>query len=89
MATGYEQARSVAAALAGDLAAADEVMLELPETGVCSTDFAAPGDGAACCGGPALKDETACCARDEAMKPAGGCGCGSKPVSKPKAACCA
>ncbi len=87
MATGYEQARSVAAALAGDLAAADELMLELPETGVCSTDFAAPGE--ACCGGPALKDESACCARDEAMKPVGGCGCGSQPVSKPKVACCA
>jgi hypothetical protein len=40
MATGYEQARSVVAALAGDLAAADDVQLELPETGVCSTDFA-------------------------------------------------
>jgi thioredoxin reductase len=40
MATGYEQARSVVAALAGDLAAADDVQLELPETGVCSADFA-------------------------------------------------
>ncbi|WP_307805146.1 NAD(P)-binding domain-containing protein [Streptomyces sp. VRA16 Mangrove soil] len=33
--TGYEQARSVTAALAGDLAAADRVELTLPETGVC------------------------------------------------------
>ena len=33
--TGYEQARSVAAALAGDLAAADDVHLVLPDTGVC------------------------------------------------------
>lgn len=39
MATGYEQARSVVAALAGDLAAADDVQLELPETGVCSVDL--------------------------------------------------
>ena len=56
MATGYEQARSVVAALAGDLAAADDVQLELPETGVCSTDFAVEAQGAAataCCGGPA------------------------------------
>jgi hypothetical protein len=55
MATGYEQARSVVAALAGDLAAADEVQLDLPETGVCSTDFAtdAPPAAAGCCGGPA------------------------------------
>lgn len=35
LATGYEQVRSVAAALAGDQAAADRVELELPETGVC------------------------------------------------------
>ncbi|WP_434587580.1 NAD(P)-binding domain-containing protein [Streptomyces sp. A5-4] len=33
--TGYEQVRSVAAALAGDLDAADRVELTLPETGVC------------------------------------------------------
>jgi thioredoxin reductase len=34
--TGYEQARSVTAALAGDWEAARRVELELPETGVCS-----------------------------------------------------
>ena len=33
--TGYEQVRSVAAALAGDHEAADRVELTLPETGVC------------------------------------------------------
>lgn len=38
LATGYEQVRSVAAALAGDREAADTVQLELPETGVCSAD---------------------------------------------------
>jgi thioredoxin reductase len=37
MATGYEQVRSVVAALANDLVAANDVQLELPETGVCST----------------------------------------------------
>ncbi|MFI0466560.1 FAD-dependent oxidoreductase [Saccharopolyspora sp. 5N102] len=36
MATGYEQVRSIAAALAGDWEAARDVQLELPETGVCS-----------------------------------------------------
>ncbi|MFD8564528.1 hypothetical protein ACFV1N_45300 [Streptosporangium canum] len=36
MATGYEQARSVVAALAGAWEAARDVQLELPETGVCS-----------------------------------------------------
>ncbi|HUY75717.1 MAG TPA: NAD(P)-binding protein [Ktedonobacterales bacterium] len=43
--TGYEQVRSVAAALAGDWAAAREVHLVLPETGVCSTG----SDGGSCC----------------------------------------
>lgn len=33
--TGYEQVRSVAAALAGDVASAERVELTLPETGVC------------------------------------------------------
>ena len=40
MATGYEQVRSVVAEIAGDHAAAREVRLVLPETGVCS---AGPG----------------------------------------------
>jgi len=55
MATGFEQVRSVVAALAGDLAAADRVELDLPETGVCSTDEAPPpaGDGSGSCCGPA------------------------------------
>jgi hypothetical protein len=38
LATGYEQVRSVVAELAGDRAAADDVQLILPETGVCSLD---------------------------------------------------
>jgi hypothetical protein len=54
LATGYEQARSVVAALAGDWDAARDVRLELPETGVCSTDFVVDGDnritGDGCCG---------------------------------------
>jgi thioredoxin reductase len=37
MATGYEQVRSIVAALAGDWTAARDVQLHLPETGVCST----------------------------------------------------
>lgn len=47
LATGYEQVRSIVAALAGDMEAARDVQLNLPETGVCHTDFAANGD--ACC----------------------------------------
>lgn len=51
LATGYEQARSVVAMIAGDVAAAERVELVLPETGVCSTDLSAAAGG--CCGGPA------------------------------------
>lgn len=39
LATGYEQVRSIAAALAGDTEAAARVELALPATGVCSTDL--------------------------------------------------
>lgn len=46
MATGYEQARSVAAHLAGDEQRATTVNLVLPETGVCGTDAGADGG---CC----------------------------------------
>jgi hypothetical protein len=51
--TGYEQVRSVAAALAGDWEAARRVALVLPETGVCNGPAAPAGAGvvaAACCG---------------------------------------
>lgn len=47
MATGYEQVRSIAAALAGDRAAADDVHLSLPETGVCTTDLGGSCDAPA------------------------------------------
>jgi thioredoxin reductase len=47
MLTGYEQVRSVVAAITGDWDAARDVQLELPETGVCFTDLNAPGGG--CC----------------------------------------
>jgi hypothetical protein len=43
LATGYEQARSVVAALAGDLASARTVRLDLPETGVCDSNPVAGG----------------------------------------------
>ncbi|WP_432542959.1 FAD-dependent oxidoreductase [Kineococcus sp. SYSU DK002] len=62
LATGYEQVRSIAAALAGDAAAAADVRLDLPETGVCSSTPPADTSGgtldldgtasAGCCGGP-------------------------------------
>lgn len=51
MLTGYEQVRSIAAALAGDREAADRVELVLPETGVCTvpTPDGAPANQAGCC----------------------------------------
>lgn len=50
LATGYEQARSVVAALAEDWDAARDVRLELPETGVCSSNLGDDNSDAACCG---------------------------------------
>jgi len=58
LATGYEQARSVVAALAGDWAAARDVQLDLPETGVCNSNQPVDSDtvtasdttGGGCCG---------------------------------------
>ncbi|MDM4719311.1 NAD(P)-binding domain-containing protein [Micromonospora sp. WMMA1363] len=50
MATGYEQVRSVVAALAGDWAAARDVQLDLPETGVCNSSPADSTGTDSCCG---------------------------------------
>jgi hypothetical protein len=53
--TGYEQIRSVAAAIAGDREAAERVELVLPETGVCSgggliDETVTVPSGGGCCG---------------------------------------
>ncbi len=70
--TGYEQVRSVAAAIAGDVAAADDVRLVLPETGVCSTrSIATETEAAGCCSGSSLK------LADALAKQQGNAGCGS------------
>lgn len=84
MATGYEQVRSIAAALAGDRDAAERVELVLPETGVCSADLGtgvdADGGGAGCCApagssapAPASADDGGCCApaADPCCSPSG------------------
>lgn len=101
MATGFEQVRSVVAAIAGDLVAADRVELELPETGVCSlspTDSSV-GDGG-CCGPASIvsaEDVVVRAATPQALaaaKPASsGCGpksCGPKPapVAVAQSRCC-
>lgn len=75
MATGYEQVRSIAAALAGDRAAADDVDLVLPETGVCSTDL-----GGSCDLPPPGAEDQGCCA-PAGEEPAEACCSGPQPVS--------
>ncbi len=51
--TGFEQVRSIAAALSGDLDAANEVQLTLPDTGVCGGaglfDSEQDSSGGGCC----------------------------------------
>ncbi|MFB6520337.1 flavoprotein, partial [Streptomyces sp. NPDC056401] len=71
--TGYEQVRSIAAALAGDQEAAERVELTLPETGVCG--------GAGLFDQPKAAQETnegGCCSAPETLTigapaPSGGC----------------
>lgn len=83
LATGYEQVRSIAAALDGDLAAAHALELDLPQTGVCSSDFE-----------PASAAASACCApvSEPAPRASACCAPASAPVSEPApqaSACCA
>ncbi|WP_193078966.1 NAD(P)/FAD-dependent oxidoreductase [Brevibacterium aurantiacum] len=70
LATGYEQVRSIVAAIAGDQAAADSVELFLPETGVCSADI-----GSSCDTTPGTTPDTS------AADSAGCCGADAQPVS--------
>lgn len=95
MATGFEQVRSVVAALAGDLEAADRVELDLPGTGVCSTGGSAQAGPAAgaCCGTPEVAPQACAVAVS-----AGGCGtsaCGTtvdavapEPAPRRAGGCC-
>lgn len=64
LATGYEQARSVAAMIGGDRAAAERVELDLPETGVCKSGLVVEEDagaGGSCCAPAAAPARSACC----------------------------
>lgn len=75
LSTGYEQVRSVVAYLTGDFVGAKEVQLELPETGVCSTNLVSSccddespvqaTNASSCCSGPVpvkleIKTNTCC-----------------------------
>jgi hypothetical protein len=78
MLTGYEQVRSVVAAIAGDMQAADDVRLVLPETGVCSTNL--HPDGAAASSG--------CCGSSAPAKAAASSACCGGPAPVEMDACC-
>jgi hypothetical protein len=96
LATGHEQVRSVVAALAGDLVAADDVRLELPETGVCSTQFDEASSGCCTTGeSEPIAVASPGCAASNCAPPAPGATaaekascCGGPPVKR-KDACCA
>jgi len=79
--TGYEQVRSIAAALAGDRVAAERVELTLPETGVCggaglyddpAAGSAGDGDAGGCCAAPATTPAPATSGLLRIGGPAGG-----------------
>ncbi|MDQ1818067.1 FAD-dependent oxidoreductase [Massilia sp. CCM 9210] len=84
MATGYEQVRSIVAALAGDMAGADDVQLDLPETGVCNTQSLTGEARSAGCCAPAPVLTSASLRDDDA--PATGC-CGGPAPAGPDACC--
>ncbi|MSU50623.1 MAG: FAD-dependent oxidoreductase [Opitutus sp.] len=83
MLTGYEQVRSIVAAIAGDLAAADEVRLALPETGVCTL---ARKGGATCCAADTNASGDPASIVEAEPERGGGC-CGGAPREN-AAACC-
>jgi len=80
MLTGYEQARSVVAALTGDVDAARRVELTLPATGVCS----ASGPASTSCGTSAAETASACCT----PTPESTSACCEESAAEPAAACC-
>ncbi len=93
MLTGYEQVRSVVAALAGDQEAARRVELTLPPTGVCSSAPLADTAATACCDTTkveavaAAAATTGCCTPTPATEAAGAC-CAPAPAGS-ASACCA
>jgi thioredoxin reductase len=89
--TGYEQVRSIAAHLAGDQAAADDIRLVLPETGVCNATLEEVAPGGLCCDGAAPNAADPCCARPAAHKATACCSPAKVDTVQPaleKAECC-
>jgi hypothetical protein len=94
MLTGYEQVRSVVAALTGDPEGARRVELTLPATGVCSATPAAAETASACCEGsadladsaPASETTSACCTPTPEAEAVGAC-CAESVAAAPSACC--
>lgn len=89
--TGYEQVRSIAAHLSGDHAAADDVRLVLPETGVCNATLDEVAPGGACCAGAEPHAQAPCCERPAAEMAKTCCGPAKTAPPQPvleKAGCC-
>jgi thioredoxin reductase len=85
LATGYEQVRSIAAFLAGDVEAARRVELDLPQTGVCSSNRVLPGvqePGTACCA-PETPQGACCPPEPELAEDVPCCGSTASPVPAP------
>ncbi len=76
LATGYEQVRSIAAFLAGDVAAARRVELDLPQTGICSSSRVLPQavDAVASCCTPETPQGSRCEPKPELVEEAPCCG---------------
>jgi thioredoxin reductase len=85
MLTGYEQVRSVVAALGGDLESARRVELVLPATGVCSASPA--GTESACCTPTPTEASGSCCAEATALEGSGASCCAPAPPETPSACC--
>ncbi|SUE43980.1 NAD(P)-binding domain-containing protein [Roseomonas gilardii] len=84
LATGYEQVRSIAAFLAGDLEAARRVELDLPQTGVCSSSRVLPADAeAASCYTPTTPQGACCAPKPELAAAAPCCGTTTQKVATP------
>ncbi|HEV8692838.1 MAG TPA: FAD-dependent oxidoreductase [Lysobacter sp.] len=87
--TGYEQVRSVVAAISGDWEAARRVELVLPETGVCITHFSeedAAEAAVSCCGTVSAESEAEVAITEPPVAAASGCCGGPAPVGID--ACC-
>src|SRR5688572_12356491 len=86
--TGYEQVRSVVAAIAGDWEAASRVELVLPETGVCITQFAdedaAQSTATSCC----VAAPAAAATPVQAVAASAATGCCGGPAPAGVEACC-